>query len=273
MLLHFVQYAALRHHQEGVARRVDGIFQQCGRRTHHISQFHHRAAAFGVHQHFGSGVLLFKLHEFRHRETLVHMAAAVPEHHLASRLRIDVVAQVIVRTEDELGVLGESFDNLFGVARRHHHISQRLDGRRGVNIRHHLVAGVRLYKVGKLVCRTAFGQRACGIEVGHEHLFLRTENFVSLAHKVHTAHHNDVGISFSRLLGQSEAVAHKVGNILQHALGVVVCQNDGIFLLAHASNFGLEVNALRHGLVNIALRFPAIFNLCHCPCVIFCVQN
>lgn len=45
----------------------------------------------------------------------MHMAAAVPEHHLASRLRIDVVAQVVVGTEDELGVLGESFDNLLAL--------------------------------------------------------------------------------------------------------------------------------------------------------------
>lgn len=43
------------------------------------------------------------------------MAPAVPEQHLASRLRIDVVAQVVVGTEDKLGVLGESFDNLLAL--------------------------------------------------------------------------------------------------------------------------------------------------------------
>lgn len=58
---------------------------------------------------------------------------------------------------------------------------------------------------------------------------------------MHAAHHDDVGIGFGSLLCQSEAIAHIVGNVLNFAFGVVMRQNDGIFFLAKASDFGLHI--------------------------------
>lgn len=80
---------------------------------------------------------------------------------------------------------------------------------------------------------------------------------------MHAAHEDDVGIGLGGLLGQSEAVAHKVGDVLQHAFGVVVCEDDGVLLLAHAADFALEVDALGDGLVDVSFLLPAGFDFCH----------
>ena len=52
---------------------------------------------------------------------------------------------------------------------------------------------------------------------------------------MNATHHDDIRIGFCGLLGQRQGVANEIGNVLYLTLSVVMCQDDGIFLLAHFS--------------------------------------
>ena len=80
-------------------------------------------------------MLCLQFHDGLYRELLVYMATAVPQQHRAARHTVDVVAQVVVGTEDNLLVLRE---------RCHHNIRESLDSRSGVDIAHHLIARMLL---------------------------------------------------------------------------------------------------------------------------------
>ena len=118
------------------------------------------------------------------------------------------------------------------------------------------MVGMRLHKVGKRLRRATLCQRTKRVEVGHQHRFVGTEDFVRFAHKVYPAHHDDVGIGRSGLLCERKTVAHKIGNILQGAVHVVVGKNDRIFLLSKAADFGFQIYARRNGFVYITFFNP-----------------
>lgn len=102
------------------------------------------------------------------------MTGAVPKQHTATRDAVDVSAQIAVGTEDEGLVFREALNDLPRIGRRHHHIGHGLGGSRGVDVRNDLMAGMFLHETGEIVGRTAFGQRAGGVEVRDEHFLVRT---------------------------------------------------------------------------------------------------
>lgn len=123
-----------------------------------------------------------------------------------------------------------------------------------------------LNELAEILSLATLGERAGRVEVRHEHRLLRAENLVRLSHEVHTTHEDDIGIRACSLLGESETVAHEVGDVLEYALGVVVREDDGVLLLTHAADFSLEIDAFGNGFIDIAFLFPAIFDLCHVQC-------
>ena len=201
-------------------------------------------------------MLLLQLQYLLQRELFVHVAGTVPQHHVAAGDAVDVASQVLVRTEDDLLVLGKTLHYLPCVAAGNHHIGQSLGGGSGVDIAYHGVAGMLLDKLAEAIHGAAFCQRALRIEVGHQHHFVGTENLVGLSHEVNTAHHDDVCISLGSLLCQSQAVTHKVGYILYVALGVVMRHDDCVLLLAHAANLSFQVCSCGYGLIGVTLLLP-----------------
>ena len=59
---------------------------------------------------------------------------------------------------------------------------------------------MRMYKFSEGIGGTTFRQGAGSAQVGNEHLLLRAEYFVGLAHKVHATHDDDVGIGLGGAL-------------------------------------------------------------------------
>ena len=263
LLLHLVQDAAFRHHEESLHIGADGIFEQGGGGAHHVSQFHNRASALGVHQHLGIGILLLELDEFFHREAFMHVARTVPQEHVAPRNAVDVSPEVAVGSEDNFFVLRKTLHNLLGIARSYHHVRHCLRGGRGVDVGNDRVVGVVVHKFGELLCRTAFGERAGGVEVGNEHRLFGAENFVGFTHKVHAAHHNHVGVRLGGLAGECKAVTDKVGDVLNHAFGIIVCKDYGVLLPTHFADLGFEVYAFGHRFIDIAERLPSFFDCGH----------
>ena len=200
-------------------------------------------------------MLLLQRHDGLHRETLMHMAATLPQQHLSARSRVDVAAQVVVGAKDDALVPGQLVYNLLRIAARHHHIGQRLHSRRRVHIAHHGVAGMLIDERLQVVGLATVGQRAASVQVGAQHLLLWRQQLARLGHEVHTRHHNDVGVGLRSLSGQRKRVAHKVGHLLNVARGVVVGQQHRVLLLAQTTNLLLQI----YRLINVALFQPFFF--------------
>ena len=236
------------------------MFQQCGGGSDDVGERRHRSLAFRVYEHFGIGMFRLQCQEFLGGETLVDVASPVPKEHVAARDAVDVGSEVAVGTEDEWLVLGETLHNLSGIRRGDHHVGPCLGGSRGVDIRNHLVVRMLLHEFCKPVGRTAFGQRAGGVDVGTDDLLAGAEDAARFCHEVYAAHDDEVGLGLCRLLSQCQGVAHKVGNVLQGTVGVVVCQDDGIFLFCHPPYFGGHVGIFGNGLTDVTLFLPCTGN-------------
>ena len=86
------------------------------------------------------------------------MTTAIPQQHASTRNRIDIRAQVMVRTKNKLRILRERIDNLFGIATRHHHIGERLYGSSGIHITDHLVTRMFVLEFFKILSLTRVSQ-------------------------------------------------------------------------------------------------------------------
>ena len=86
------------------------------------------------------------------------------------------------------------------------------------------------HKSGKLVGRTAVGQRASGIEIGNDNRFFGIENLRRLPHEMDSAENDQ---PCRRCLGdarQSQRIADIVGQILNLGRLIVVGHDNGPFL-------------------------------------------
>ncbi len=155
-----------------------------------MGQRHHVGRAFGVHQHLGRRVLAHQLLQLKSLEFVVHDARTLPHQHVGPGFALDVGAQVLVwRPQDFVPAFFERAHDVKGAARCHQPVGARLHGRAGVGIDHYRALGVLVAKGGKFVDRATEVERAGGVEVGHEHGFVRRQNFGRLAHEAHAADH------------------------------------------------------------------------------------
>ena len=215
--------------------------QHRGGRTLHIGYGKHWCLALQVSHHNSLRMLLLQLNDGLYREFLVYMAATVPEQHVSACYAVDIVAEVVIRTKDNLRILWETVDYLLGIATGHHAIGQSLHGSGGIHIAYHLVAWVLFLILLQILSLAAVGKRAAGIQVRAEHNLVWTQELAGFSHEVHAAHHHHLSFCFSSLTSQSQRITHKVGNILNLAYSIVVRQDNRIFLLAKLSDFSFQV--------------------------------
>ena len=189
------------------------------------------------------------------------MAAAVPEQHVATRHAVDIVAQIVVGTEDELLVLRQTVHHLLRVARSDHHVCERLHGSRSVHVAHHLVARVLRLELLQVLSLARVRKRAAGCEVGAEHLLLRRKQLACLSHEVHAAHHDDLSVGLCSLARQCQRVADEIGHLLHFAHRIVVSQHHCVLLLTQATYLLLQVNGSINRLVDVTLLFPIVVHI------------
>ncbi len=191
-------------------------------------------------QHKGVGVLALQLHEFLQRELLVHMAGAIPQQHLPSGHRIYIISEIPVRSEYYFLVGGKRLHYFAGVRRCHHHIGERFHRRRCVDVAYHRVPRMSLDESLELIGRTRVGQRASGIDVGHQHRLVGAENLRRLPHEVNAAeHYHPVGKRAGNLR-QGQGVADKIGHILDFPFLVIMGQDHGVAFLFQTEHLGAQ---------------------------------
>ena len=80
------------------------------------------------------------------------MTATIPKQHLTASHLVDVVTQIIVRTEYQLGILRQLVDHLLGIAAGDDDICQCLHRCRRVHIRNNLIAGMLVLEFLQILC-------------------------------------------------------------------------------------------------------------------------
>ena len=182
----------------------NGVIEHGGCRTLYVGDSQNGRLALQVCHHHGVRMLCLELQYCLYRELLVYVAASVPQQHRAARHTVDVVAKVVVGTEDYLLVLRERRHHLLGIARRYHNIGQSLDSRSSVDIAHHLVSGMFVLELLQIFGTTRVGKRASGCEIGAQHLLVGRKQLARFGHKVNSTHHNHLGIGLCCLAGKGQ---------------------------------------------------------------------
>ena len=84
-------------------------------------------------------------------------------------------------------------------------------------------------------------EAATGFQIREQDLARRVEDLRRLGHEVNAAEDDDLGLGACRLLGQGEAVADKIGHVLDLALLVVVREDDRVELLLQGADRRVEL--------------------------------
>ena len=218
-----------------------GIMQHGGCRTLHIGYGKHRSLALQVSHHNSIRMLLLQFDDSLYREFLVYMAATIPELHISSCYTIDIVAQIVVGTKDNLLILWKSINYLLGIAAGHNTVGQGLHGSSSIHIAHYLIARMLFLIFLQILCLAAIGKRTAGIQVWAKHCLVRAQELAGLRHEMNTTHHHHLGIGLGSLAGQSQGITNKVGYVLYLAYGIVVRQDDSILFLTKLLNFSFQV--------------------------------
>ncbi len=200
------------------------------------------AAALGVDQELGLGVLGPGLGDVAGADAGVDVALAVPDVEAGAPLGIvvqaglalDEGAQPHVRPEEDLRlrpVLGpDVLDHLDRVGGGAAVVGLGLHLGRGVDVHDHQRPGVLGLPGAQLVGVDRVGKRATGVEVGDQDGLLGREDRGRLGHEVDAAEGDRVGLGRGRLAREAERVAHVVGDVLDLGQLVVVGEDHRVAL-------------------------------------------
>ena len=179
----------------------------------------------------------------------MHHAGAVPQDHGAAGDLTEILAEVPVGHEKYFFILGDSVDDLAGVARGDDPIAQRLGGGGAVDVGDGLedpaIFAQHLLVAGEAGCGATVCQAAACFEIGQDDCTARVEDFGGLGHEVDAAKHNDLVFDLGGLTRQMQAVACDVCQGLDFALLVIVSQDDGILFFLQRLNLGDHIGNTR----------------------------
>ena len=200
-----------------------------------------------MHDHPGLGMLALELQQLLERELLVHVAGAVPQHHVrASGEFADIGAQVAVGPEKDGDIGRDRLNYLQGVRRGAADIRKGLNLDRRIDIGDHAVAGILRLESGELCGRARVGERAASLGAGDEHLFFGTEHLGRLGHEVHAGKEDDVGIDRLCAYRQGQRVAQEVGHGLHFGSRVVVREDHGVLFTLETLDALLKFGGVFH---------------------------
>ena len=187
------------------------------------------------------------------------MAGTIPQQHAPSRNRIDIISQILIRTENNLLIFRKTLYDLFCIGRRYHHVGQCFYCRTGIYVRNNRMAGMLFDKTCKLIVGTTIRQRTTGIQVGNQHFLVGTQNLCRFTHKVNPAHHNNTCIRLGSPLRQSQTVADEIGYLLNFVGLVVVPQYHRILFFLQSGYFRFQIDTLFYRFTDISLFQPFFF--------------
>ena len=182
-------------------------------------------------QHLGLRIASLHLENLLGGKLFVHLTGSVPDHHIfPPRNPLNIATEITIRREDDFLCFGQRTDHLDRIAGCTTNIRQGLHPNRRIHIGYHRMVGILLQKFGKSIRRTGVGQRTPGFGFGQQHLLLRSEDLCGLGHKMDAREEQDRRIRFSSLCRKRQTIPGKVGDLLDFGQGIVMGQDDGVFL-------------------------------------------
>ena len=232
----------LRHDDDLARRRLARERQDAAGRADVVGVLQDRLRALGMRRDHRLGMPRLELHQPPLAEHLVHLAAARPEHQVAARALGDVPPEVAVRREDERLIRRERLHHLHRVAAGADDVAERLGPGRAVDVADDLVAGV-LRQPGARTPPAGSRRPGCsppsrsGTRTSRSGLRI----FAVSAMKWTPANTITSASGRGRLLGQGQAVADVVGDVLDVRFLVVVRQDHRVQLAAQVVDGGEEI--------------------------------
>jgi len=101
--------------------------------------------------------------------------------------------------------------------------------------------------------RTAVSQGAARVQIGEQHEFAWVQDLGRFGHEQHAGKHDNVRFSGGRLPGKLQAIAHKIGQILNLRFLVVMREDHRIHLGLQALDLAFQVE-MREGGQIFSLR-------------------
>ena len=188
-----------------------------------------------------AGVQRLELEQLGLAERLVHDAHARPQQHVAAHLAVDIAAEMLVGTEDDLLVLRDLAQDLLGRRAGDDDVAERLHLDRAVDVGQRDMVGMLRAEGCELLGRAAVLEAAAGVHVGQDHSLVGAQDLCGLGHEAHAAEGDHLGIGLRRLAAEFERVADEIGKILNLRLLVIMGQDHRVTLLAQA------VDLFQHG--------------------------
>jgi hypothetical protein len=225
--------------------------------------------AFGMGQHWNPRMLRLQFEELGLRKGLVHDTDTRPEQHVATHLAVEVSAQMLVRSEDDFLVLRELVQDRFGRRAGDDYVAQRLNRRRAVYVRKCDMVRMGFPERPELFGRARIFEAAPCVHVGQDDNLLGRQDFGRFGHEADAAESDDIGAGRGRLAAEVEAVADKVGNVLDFGLLVIMGEDHGVALGAQAVDLGAKVEAAEAEIGCVHRPFPtlrSVNRLFHADC-------
>ncbi len=220
-----VAHRAFGEHHDALVLMVAHEVDHRGGRAGEVDGGEHVGRAFGMRDHDDAVVAFAQLLDVDRAEALVHFAVAVPRDDLDGGVRCDVAREKRIGQHDHARH-AERFDDLHGVGRRAADIGFRLDRGARVHVRHDRHAGIFFAQRAHVGGGDRFGERTAGARIGHDDRAMRVEDLRGLAHEVHAAHHDDVGVDAACFARELQRIADDVGHAVEDLRRLVVVRED-----------------------------------------------
>jgi len=168
----------------------------------------------------------------------VNDAGALPDAHVpASGFALHIIAEILIRQEQNGLIGGDGIDDFNGVARGAENVGFRFDFGRCIDVADNHVIGIAATKFPDRLDRATFHQAATGVLVGDDDNAVRIENFGRFRHKPDAAHGDDIALGFAGFTRQFEAISHDIGKFLNLGFLIVVRQEDCVTTGFQLENF------------------------------------
>src|ERR1019366_3686170 len=121
-------------------------------------------------------------------------------------------------------------DDFLRVARGADDVAQRFYLGAAINVADRKMIGITLAKLPEQMCRAAIGQRTACIQVREQDKLAWIQNLGRLGHEQHSGKDDYIRLGCRGLLGELQAVAYKIRQVLNLRILVIMRQDDGIHL-------------------------------------------
>ena len=209
-----IEHTLLRRDDEILRLALHRVLHDTRRAADIVGERAHRRPALGMHQHRRARIRRARRLDIRLRQPHMRRTAAAPADHLPPRLLLRERAEIPIRQENDLPILGDRRHHRRRVRRRAADIRHRLHRRRRIHIRHEHRIGMRRARAPHLIRQRIREHPARRVRRRQQRHLLRRKDIRRLRHEPYPAEHDHLGIRPRRLPRQAERIPREIRDLL-----------------------------------------------------------